>query len=174
MHLEWAKLIQSLNWTFVFNLVNFAILLVVLRLLLFKPALAYLDRRRELIAARMESARSNEDRAAQLAHEAQRTVETAREEGRRILGEAAARRETMVAQAKLEAEGEARRIVDDGRRGLERERAQMEKDLRQAYAEIAVLGASRVLEREVNLEDHRRLLEELLAAIDEEELGVRK
>ena len=174
MHLEWAKLIQSLNWTFVFNLVNFAILLVVLRLLLFKPALAYLDRRRELIAARMESARSNEDRAARLAHEAESTVQTAREEGRRILGEAAARREAMIAEAKLEAEGEARRIVDDGRQGLERERAQMEKDLRQAYAEIAVLGASRVLEREVNLEDHRRLLEELLAAIDEEELGVRK
>jgi F-type H+-transporting ATPase subunit b len=174
MHLEWAKLIQSLNWTFVFNLVNFAVLLVVLRVLLFKPALAYLDRRRELIAARMESARTNEDRAAQLAREAEGTVQAAKEESRRTLDEAATRREAMIAEARLEAEREAKRIVDDGRRGLEQERAQMEKDLRQAYAEIAVLGASRVLKREVNVEDHRRLLEELLAAIDEEELGVRK
>jgi len=174
MHLEWAKLIQSLNWTFVFNLVNFVILLVVLRLLLFKPALAYLDRRRELIAARMESARTNEEGAARLAHEAESTVQAAREESRRILDDTVARREAMIAEARLKAEGEAKRIVDDGRRGLERERAEMEKNLRQAYAEIAVLGASRVLEREVNVEDHRRLLDELLAAIDEEELGVRK
>lgn len=174
MHLEWAKLIQSLNWTFVFTLLNFGILLVVLRWLLFKPALAYLDRRRELIAARMESARKSEEGAEKLAREAEETVQAAREQSRRTLDAAGARREAMIAQAKLDAEREAQRIADEGRRSLELERQQMEKDLRQAYAEIAVLGASRVLEREVNVEDHRRFLDELLAAIDEEELGVKK
>jgi F-type H+-transporting ATPase subunit b len=80
----------------------------------------------------------------------------------------------MIAEAKAEAEREARRIVEDGRRQLKQERAQMEAELRVAYADLAVLGASRVLRREVNVEDHRRLLEELLTAIDEEELRVEK
>ena len=48
----------------------------------------------------------------------------------------------------------------------------MEQELRRAYAEIAVLGASRVLDREVKLEDHRKLLDELIAQIDEEALKV--
>jgi F-type H+-transporting ATPase subunit b len=174
VRLEWAKLIESLNWTFLFNLVNFALLLYVLKRLLFKPALAYLDRRREMIAARMEAARTNEERAARLASDGETALAAAHETSRRAIEEAAARREAMIAEAKAEAEREARRIVEDGRRQLKQERAQMEAELRVAYADLAVLGASRVLRREVNVEDHRRLLEELLTAIDEEELRVEK
>jgi F-type H+-transporting ATPase subunit b len=172
MHLEWAKLIESLNWTFVFNLVNFALLLVVLRFLLFKPALAYLDRRRELIASRMATARRDQEEAARLAREAQVALQAARDQSRSMLEEAAARREDVLAAAKGEAEREARRIVEEARREIEQDRAQMEDELRRSYAEIVVLGAGRVLEREVKVEDHRRLLDKLLAEIDDQALGV--
>jgi len=67
VHLEWGTVVKTLNWTFVANLVNFAILLYLLKRFLFKPALAYLDRRRELIASRMEAARQSEEKAEQLA-----------------------------------------------------------------------------------------------------------
>ena len=47
MHLEWGTVVKTLNWTFIANLVNFAILLYLMKRFLYKPALAYLDRRRE-------------------------------------------------------------------------------------------------------------------------------
>jgi len=50
----------------------------------------------------------------------------------------------------------------------------MVEDLRRSYAEIAVLGASRVLNREVNLSDHERLLNELLSEVDDEALRMRQ
>jgi F-type H+-transporting ATPase subunit b len=174
VHLEWAKLIESLNWTFVFNLANFALLLYVLKRLLFKPALAYLDRRRELIASRMERARRDEEHAAKLVREGEEALAAAQEKSQRVLEEASARREEILATAKADAEREAKRLLGEARREIGQERAQMEEGLRRTYAEIAVLGAARVLRREVNLEDHRRLLDELLEAIDEGALKVEK
>lgn len=174
MYLEWGKVVKSLNWTFVFNLVNFAILLYLLKRLLFKPALEYLDRRRERIASRMEAARADEEKAARLAVERTEALQVAYEQSRRTVEEAKAHAEGIISAAKSDAKWEAERILADARRRIEQERAQMEQELRRAYAEIAVLGASRVLNREVKLDDHRRLLDELLAQIDEEALRIKR
>jgi len=174
VNLEWGKVVKSLNWTFVFNLVNFAILLYLLKRILFKPALAYLDRRREKIAAQMEAARVSEEKAAQLAAERQEALKATFEQNRRTVEEAKHRAEEIIATAKADAKKEASRILTEARSQIEQERVLMEQELRRAYAEIAVLGASRVLDREVKLEDHRKLLDELIAEIDEEELRIRQ
>jgi len=171
--LEWGKIVKSINWTLVFSLINFAILLYVLKRFLFKPATEYLDKRRELIANRMESARESEEQAAALVEERSGELATARERSDQIVERAQGRSTEMIEEAKRKARGEAERIVDGARARMEQERDEMIRDLRAAYAEIAVLGAERVLDREVKIDDHRRLLDQLIAEIDEEELKVR-
>lgn len=174
MHLEWGQVVKTLNWTFIFTLVNFAILLYLLKRFLFKPALEYLDRRREQIASRMESARADEERAARLAAEKEETLKAAYEQTRRTIEKTKVRAEEIISTAKVDAKREANRILAETRRQIEQERTQMEQELRRAYAELSVLGASQVLSREVRLEDHRRLLDELIAGIDEEALRMRQ
>ncbi|UCF09738.1 MAG: F0F1 ATP synthase subunit B [Candidatus Bipolaricaulota bacterium] len=170
MSFEWGKIVKSINWTLVFNLINFGILLLLLRWLLFKPAVEYLDRRRELIASRMERARESEEAAARLSEERASALGHAQEQAQRMLEEATTRGEEIVGEAKAAARQEAERIVEVGRRQLEQERDAMIGELRSAYAEIAVLGASQVLKREISGEDHERFLDELLAGLDEEAL----
>lgn len=174
MHLEWGAVVKTLNWTFIANLVNFAILLYLLKRFLFKPALAYLDRRRELIASRMEAARQSEEQAEQLAAQREQELSEAREQARRTLEDARLRAEEIVNDSKGTAKQEGERILAEARRQIEQERKQMMEELRRSYAEIAVLGASRVLNREVKLQDHERLLNELLSEVDEEELRMRQ
>jgi len=169
---EWGKIVKSINWTLVFNLVNFGVLLYVLRRLLFKPALEYLDRRREQIAGRMAEARESEAKAAALVAERETEYERAREQSARMIEEARQRAEAMVDDAKGQARVEAERIISETQRRMEQDRDRMIDDLKAAYAEIAVLGAERVLDREVKIADHRRLLDQLLAEIDEETLKV--
>ncbi len=65
MGVEWGRIIDF-NWTLVINLLQFAVLLILLRWILWKPALKYLDRRRELIAARMAAAKTSEEKATEL------------------------------------------------------------------------------------------------------------
>ena len=174
MHLEWGTVVKTLNWTFIANLVNFAILLYLMKRFLYKPALAYLDRRRELVASRMEAARKSEERAEELAATREQELSTAREQARRTLDDARARAEEIIAQSKGTARQEGERILAEARRQIEQEREQMMEDLRRSYAEIAVLGAERVLDREVKLQDHKRLLDELLAEVDDEALRMKQ
>jgi F-type H+-transporting ATPase subunit b len=173
MSFEWGKIVKSLNWTLIFNLINFAILLYLLKRLLFKPAIAYLDRRREQIAARMAAAQESERQAAALAEERSRELATARERANRIFESAQARSAEIIEEAKHGAKVEAERIVSAARAQMAQERDEMIRDLKAAYADVAILGAERILDREVKIEDHRRLLDQLVAEIDEETLRVR-
>jgi F-type H+-transporting ATPase subunit b len=169
---EWGTIVKSINWTLVLNLVNFAILFLVLRWLLFKPALKYLDRRREQIQARIESAKTDEAQAARLLVERDEALQQARRHAEEIAADARRRAEAQIAEAKDDAKREAARILAEGKRQLEQERERLIGELRDAYAEIAVLGAERVLNREVKIEDHRRLLDQLLTEIDEDALRI--
>jgi len=164
----WGKVVKNINLTFIANLVNFAILLYLLRRFLYKPALDYLDRRRELISSRMESARKAREEAERLAAQREEALKKAFEQAERTIEEARARAEEIITAAKDQAKTEAARILEAARRETAKERAEMEKELRRAYAELAVMGAAQVLEREVRIEDHRKLLDELLAEVDAE------
>jgi len=169
---EWGTIVKSINWTLVFNLINFAILLYLLQRLLFKPALQYLDRRREAIHARIQAAQADEEQAAALVAEQKEALGEARKRADGIVESAQREAEAVIAASKGEAKEVAERILEDGRRQLAQERDRMIADLREAYAEIAVLGAERVLDREIRIEDHRRLLDQLLEEIDEERLRI--
>ena len=172
MTFEWGTIVKSINWTLVLNLINFAILLYILNRLLFKPAAKYLDQRRELIASRMENARNDEQRAAALVADREGELQQARDRGEQMIEDSRQRATGMIDEAKVQAKSEAERIVTDARHQMEQERDRMIEDLKVAYADLAVLGAERVLDREVRTEDHRRLLDQLLAEIDEDALKV--
>jgi len=172
MTVEWGKIVTSINPMIVLSWVNFGILLYLLKRLLFKPALEFLDRRREQIAARIEAARQSESQAQQLVLERESELARARERAEAILEEARSVAEVLITQAKNAAKNDAAKILSDGKHRLEQERDRMIHDLREAYAEIAILGAERVLDREIRIDDHRRLLDQLLEEIDEETLRI--
>ncbi|MFC2082968.1 F0F1 ATP synthase subunit B [Candidatus Bipolaricaulota bacterium] len=172
MSVEWGKIVKSINWTFVFSLVNFGILLYLLKWLLFKPALEFLDRRREQIAGRIEAARQSEAQAQQLVVERASELRKAREHADGMFEEARKEAEAIIAKARGEAKNDAAKILSDGKQRLEQERDRMIHDLREAYADIAILGAERVLDREIRIDDHRRLLDQLLSEIGEDTLRI--
>lgn len=172
MTVEWGKIVKSINWTLLFSVVNFGILLYLLKRLLFKPALEFLDRRREQIAARIAAARTSETQAQQLVSERETELQQARERAEEILAAARREAEAIGNQAKSEAKRDAEKILSDGKQRLEQERDRMIHELREAYADIAILGAERVLDREIRIDDHRRLLDQLLEEVNEETMGI--
>lgn len=173
MSVEWGKIVKSINWTLLMaGVINFGLLLYILKRLLFKPAMEFLDRRREQIAARIEAAQQAEAQAQKLVLERESEMKQARVRADEILAQARRDADAEIARAKVSARNEAAQILSDSKHRLEQERDRMIRDLRDAYAEIAVLGAERVLDREIKQEDHRRLLDQLLEEIDEETLRI--
>ena len=168
MSFEWGTIVKTINWTLVFNLINFAILLLLLRWLLFKPALRYLDKRREVIHGHMEAARQSEEQAADLQQEREVALAAARDETRKMIDESRLEGERIIADAKQAARSAAERLTADALQEIEQQREATLAELREAYADVAVMGAARVLDREINQDDHQRFLDDLLSELNEE------
>ncbi len=154
------------NATLVMQILNFAVLLILLYALLWEPMIQFLDQRREAIRQEIESARqSNQQAQERLAEyekkladaraERQKMVEDGRREGRRV-------RDEIIAEARQQAE----RMLQKAREETAAEAARARDELRQEIGALSVSVAEKILEREVNEADHERLIETLIKSLE--------
>lgn len=166
MTLEWGTIVKNLNWTLLFNLLNFALLVWLLKRFLFKPVLSWLDRRRELEEQRLHRAKETQAQAEALLQEREAALAEANRRAREIVAQAEAETQSILRDARREARTQVQAILAEGEIAAARLQKDALSDLRNSYAELVVLGASQVLAREVRPADHQRLLEELTARVD--------
>ncbi len=108
-----------IDWfTVVAQIVNFLILLALLKWLLFDRVVRAMDEREQKIASRLEDARHRQDEAAQRAERL--------EEERRELE---AQREQMLQEAREEADGRRRELLREAREEVDRSRREWNRDL---------------------------------------------
>ncbi|MBI2871760.1 MAG: F0F1 ATP synthase subunit B [Chloroflexi bacterium] len=150
-------------------LVNFLILLVVLYLFGYKPLLRMMDQRATRIRESLEEAervrRESEERQAEM----QRRLEEARQEGQQFLQQAREMAERYRQEESERARKEAQAMVERARSEIQREREQAVEELRQEFAALAVAAAERVIQRSLNAQDHRDIIEDVLK--ESEEIG---
>jgi F-type H+-transporting ATPase subunit b len=129
------------------------------------PILKALDERRKRIADGLAAS----DRAEKALEEANRKVDeeikAAREKAHDIIEQANQRHGQILEQAKDDAVSERQRQVAAGEAEITLSANQAREDLRATVAELAVLGASRILEKEIDADTHRELLDKLIAEI---------
>ncbi len=129
------------------------------------PILRALDERREKIADGLAAS----DRAEKALEEAQKEAETAigeaREKAGTIVDQANQRHTQILDQAKEDALGERQRQVAAAEADIALATNQAREELRAAVASLSVLGASKILEREIDADAHRELIDKLIAEI---------
>ena len=89
----------------------------------------------------------------------------ARDKAGEIVDQASQRHTQIVDQARDEATAERKRQVAAAEADIAQATNQAREELRSSVASLAVLGASRILEKEVDADTHRQLLDELIAEI---------
>ncbi len=148
---------------------NFIVLVVLLRLFLYKPVLAMLAGRRQKIADGLEAAERAQKEAQGQRADFERELAAAREEAQqqaRAVAEATERMRGEVLQAARE---EAERIKARAREDAERERAQVAAALRREAGELGLLIARKVIAEAVDPAAHRALVDRVLADIGGDE-----
>jgi len=172
MGLEWQKIIQSLNLTIIANWINFAILVAVLSWLLFRPAKKFIQEKRETIKSRIDSAQEREKTAEELKTQRKEELEEARERRQEIIEKAEQRGSKIVEEAREEAEDQASRIVDRAKKEAEQEKREVLEELEKQYVDVAMVGAERVLKREISREDHEEFLDSLFEDLQDKEFDL--
>jgi F-type H+-transporting ATPase subunit b len=152
------------------QLVNFTILLVVLRLFLYKPVLRLLDERRRRIQEGVEAAAAAAAAATQSETESRRALEQARAEGQEAIARAQEAAGRLREELETRARAEAEQIVARAREEIALERDQAIEQLRREFAGLAIDAAERVIEQSLDRPAHQRLIDQVLA---ESQLGRR-
>lgn len=129
------------------------------------PLIKAMDERRERIAEGLAAA----DRAEQELEAAKvkvgEQIRQARDKASEIVEQANQRHTQILDQAKDDAHAERQRQVTAAEADIAQAANQAREDLRSSVASLAVLGAGKILEREVDAQTHRELLDKLIAEI---------
>lgn len=161
-----AGLVQ-LDWTFVFQIINTFILYLILKKLLFKPVTEFMANREEGIKNSLKEAEIKNEEAEKKKAEYLTKIEGAEEEGRQIVKEAAKRAEERASEIIKAAEKEADQIKERARVEIEREKEKAINSLKDEIASIAMLAASKVIEKDLDEKNHRVLVKEFIDEVGE-------
>jgi F-type H+-transporting ATPase subunit b len=145
------------------QIANLFILLVLLRIFLFKPVLQMLDQRAAKIRQAALDAESASQRAAQSEAEYKKRVEQAHQEARAILDQANEEAKRLRDQALTDARQEAQELLERARKEIELERRQASRADRAQLADLVVAAASKVIGQTLDKQSHQQLIERFLA-----------
>jgi len=129
------------------------------------PITKALDERRQKIADGLAAAERSAVALREATAKSDEELKLARHQAQDILAAANKQATQMIEQAKIQAGVEAERIVASGHAEVERQVAQAKDELRKQVADLAVLGAARILKREVSAQAHAEVLTDLAARV---------
>jgi F-type H+-transporting ATPase subunit b len=148
-------------WVLV-SIVNFLVLLYLLRRYMWGPITATLDSRAAKIREGLELTEAATREREQLKQEVDRTLSEARREAAAIAERTTKAADAAAADIRTQAKTEADRIREKGREDAQHLHDQALAQLRAEVASMVVLAASRILGKEINAEQHRALIERSL------------
>jgi F-type H+-transporting ATPase subunit b len=146
----------------VVSIVNFLVILYLLRRYLWGPILTVLATRAEKIREGLEMAEAAKVERERMKAEVERLLADARRDAQAIAERMTKAAEAASAEIRAQAKTEADRIRERGREDAKQLHDQALAQLRTELAGMVVLAASRVLGREVDAAQHRTLIERSL------------
>jgi F-type H+-transporting ATPase subunit b len=145
------------------QIANLAILLVLLRIVLYRPVLNMLDQRAAKIRQGLEDAEAASQQAAQAQAEYDQRIQQAQEEAQAILSQAREEAGSLREQALADAQREAQELLERTRQSLQMERSKALHAERAHLADLVIAAASKVIGQSLDQQAHRRLVEQFLA-----------
>lgn len=156
---------MNFNATFIGQIIVFAIFVALCAKYVWPPIMAVMQERQKKIADGLDAA-SKADKALELAQDdAAEQIRVAKQQAADMLEQANRRAASIVDDAKSEADSQAKRIIAAAQAEVDKERQLARESLRARVAELAVTGAEKILEAEVDRAKHAQYLEKLAAEL---------
>ena len=151
--------------TILFTLLNTLILFLGLKHFLFKPVNGILEKRQEEVDRSLHEAEQAKAEAEAAQAEYARKLADAKEESAEMLRKAARRAQERSDEIVSAAKAEAAAVMQQNEQELERERRRAATALRGEVSGLAVAVAEKVVGREINPDDHARLIDEFINSV---------
>lgn len=157
----------TIDWTLVFQIANTLVLFLLLRHFLFKPVKAMVEKRQEMIADQLEDAKVKNEDAEKLIAQYDDQIKNIEEKGRLMIREASNKAEARASEIVKEAEKEAELIKKRAEKDIEREKLKAVNELKEDIVSLSLLAASKVLEKDIDENQHKSLINKFLDEVGE-------
>lgn len=156
---------MNINLTLIGQSITFALFVWFCMKFIWPPLMAALDERKQKIADGLAAAERGTKEQAMAEARSADILKEAKEQARTIIAQAEKRHGEIVDQAKDDARGEAAKIVAMAQSEIEQEANRAREELRSKVIDLALIASSKILQREVKIEDHNAALERLSASL---------
>ena len=154
---------MNINLTLLAQLISFALFVWFCKAYVWPPLITAMHERQKQIADGLNAA----EKASQDLEEAHQKIEQqlveAKEQASQILDQANKRASQIIDEAKESAITEGKRLKDAAQSEIEQEVNRAKEHLRSQVATLAVKGAEKVLEQQVDEKAHQKIVENLAA-----------
>lgn len=148
-------------WT----LAIFLVLWFVLSRYAFKPITAAVEAREKALEDAISAAAADRAEAERILAEHRKEIEAARGDAQRIIAEGRAVGDKLRTEMIEETRGQQQEMLERARREIDAEKVRAIAELRHEAVDLAIAGASKVIEKNLDDESNRRIVESFLASI---------
>jgi len=148
-------------WT----LLIFIALMLVLSRFAFKPLLAAVEARERSLQDSIDRAQQDRDAAMKLLEEQRNLLDAARTDAQRFIADGRLTAEKLKASMLEETKSLQQEMLDRARRDIDNEKTRAIAELRREAVDLALAGAGKLIDRNLDDAGNRKLVEEFLASI---------
>jgi len=148
-------------WT----LLIFLVLLFVLSRFAFKPLTAAVEARERALEEAIAAAKRDRDDASKLLEEQRHELDVARTDAQKLIAEARTTGEKLRTEMLVETKQQQHALLERARIEIDLERKRALADMRREAVDLALAGASKVIERNLDDQANRKLVESFLASV---------
>jgi F-type H+-transporting ATPase subunit b len=150
----------------VWTLVIFVVLFVVLSKFAFGPITEQVRKREHALEEALAEAKRDREEAAKLIAEQRRQLDAARDEGQKLIADARGAAEKSRQDLVQQAHEQQQEILNRTREEIRAERDKAIAELRREAVDLAIVGAGKVIEKNLDDRTNRELVERFLASVD--------
>ena len=156
-----ALRLSLMFWT----LLIFLILFFILKKFAFGPITAAVEARERALEEAIEGAKRDREEAKKAMEEQRKNIQEARTEAQRLIAEGRSAGEKLKGEMLEQTRAQQQELLERARRDIQAEKDRAVAELRREAVDLAIAGASKVIEKNLDDQSNRKLVEDFLASI---------
>lgn len=156
-----ALRLSLMFWT----LLIFLILFFILKKFAFGPITAAVEARERALEEAIEGAKRDREEAKKAMEEQRKNIQEARTEAQRLIAEGRSAGDKLKSEMLEQTRVQQQELLERARRDIQGEKDRAVAELRREAVDLAIAGASKVIEKNLDDQSNRKLVEDFLASL---------
>ena len=161
------KPVVTITWELAIQIINTIILFWALTKILFKPVLNIIDARENAIKEDKATGQKAKNEGLALKAEYEQKLAVAKDEGQEIIKQATLRAEQKSDEIISTAKEEANSLKERANKDIAQEKEKVMNELKNDISSIAILAASKVIEKDIDQAKHEEMINKFIEEVGE-------